>query len=80
MVGRLSRFYSNATVALALIASVYAAAAAAPVVDTQAPSPVTVLTREELEKLPTNRSVEDLLKVCSARTIPTTASRPARSR
>ena len=71
MLGRLSIFHFDAAVALALLASFSAAAAAAPVVDTQAPSQVTVVTREELEKLPTNRSVVDLLKVCPARTIPT---------
>ena len=62
--------------AVALLASAAAAALAAPVVETEAPSPVTTVSREEIEKLPSSRSIEDLLRTCPAKTIPTVTGPP----
>lgn len=61
---------------IALLPGVAAGALAAPVVDRTAPSPVTNVSREQLESLPTGRSVEDLLRTCPASTIPTATSKP----
>ena len=62
--------------AIALLAGVSAGSLAAPVVDRTSPTPVTNVSREQLENLPTSRSVEDLIRTCPARTIPT-VTRPA---
>lgn len=59
-----------------LLAGVSAAAAAAPVIDTRSTSPVTVVTSEQLEKLPTGRRLEDLIRSCPSDTLPTIARQP----
>lgn len=60
----------------ALLAGVSAVAAAAPVIDTKSTSPVTAVTSEQLEKLPTGRRLEDLIRTCPAQTIPTLSTKP----
>lgn len=48
-----------------------AAGAAPRGVKTESASPVSTVSREQLEELPTNRRLEDLLRTCPAQTIPT---------
>lgn len=60
----------------ALLAGVSPAAAAAPVIDSRSTSPVTVVTSEQLEKLPTGRRLEDLIRSCPSNTLPTIARQP----
>lgn len=74
MLGRAWRYRHVTSLTVGLLAS--AGTAAAPVADRTAASPVTNVGREELENLPTGRSVQDLLKVCPARTIPTVSRQP----
>lgn len=45
--------------------------AANPVVDRQGSTPISSVNREELETLPTRRTLNELLNICPARTIPT---------
>src|SRR3954471_13021558 len=54
-----------------MFAAVAAAGAAPPLVDRQAPTTTTSISRDDIERLPTARRIEDLLKTCPARTIPT---------
>jgi hypothetical protein len=54
-----------------LLLSVSAAAMAAPEIDRSVSTPVSSITREDLEKLPVGRRLEDLIKTCPAQTIPT---------
>lgn len=62
--------------AVALLSGVSSAALAAPVAETEVASPVTTVTREMLDSLPAGRSVEDILRTCPARTIPTITAPP----
>ncbi|MES2147298.1 MAG: CAP domain-containing protein [Pseudomonadota bacterium] len=75
MLSRLSGMHFCATM-IGVVASIAAVGVAAPVGETQSPSPVTVISREQLEHVPTNRSVGELLRNCPARTIPTMAKPP----
>jgi len=61
----------TSAVALALVASGTAGAAPVPVVDTTSSSPVANVSREQLEKLPVGRRLEDLIRTCPSNTIPT---------
>ena len=62
--------------AAALLAGVSSAALAAPVAETEVASPVSTISREDIEKLPSSKSIEDLLKTCPARTSPTVTKPP----
>lgn len=64
----------NATAMLGLLSAHFALAA--PVVDRSVPAAVGTLSREDLEKLPVGRRLEDLLRTCPARTIPTVNVQP----
>ena len=44
---------------------------AAPEIDRNVPIPVSSITRENLEKLPVGRRLEDLIRTCPVQTIPT---------
>lgn len=76
MPGRDLEHRLTTTVAIALLAGASEATIAAPIVDQASPASVAALSREDLEKLPVGRRVEDLIKTCPAQTIPTIASRP----
>lgn len=76
MLGRLLKFRHVALLTTALVPTGAAYAGLAPVVDVQASSPVTNVSREQLENLPTGRRVEDLIRTCPAQTIPTVSSEP----
>lgn len=54
-----------------LLVSVSAAAIAAPEIDRNAPTPISTITREDLEKLPVGRRLEDLIGTCPVQTVPT---------
>ena len=54
-----------------LLASASAASVAAPEIDRNAPNPISTITREDLDKLPAGRRVEDLIKACPSQGIPT---------
>ena len=75
MLGRSLKHRRAAILAAALLATV-SAAAAAPLVDKTAPAPVTNVTREQLENLPTGRDIADLVRTCPGSTIPTVTGRP----
>ena len=75
MIARAFRYKLLCAAALTPIAALPSAAAPAPLVDTSSASPVTSVTREQLEKLPVGRRVEDLIRTCPSNTIPT-LSRP----
>ena len=59
-----------------LVAGVSMAAIAPPVVEMDAVSPISNVSREQLEKLPASRSVAPFVKTCPARTIPTVTTQP----
>jgi len=54
-----------------MVAALSGAAVAAPVVDVQAPTSVTAVTSEMLDRLPSGRRIEDLVRTCPSQTIPT---------
>ena len=56
------------------LAGLSSGVAAAPPVAQEAVSPVTSVSREDIEKLPARRRLDDLLNACPARTIPTVNS------
>lgn len=63
--------------ALALLGGISTEAAAAQVINRDVASPVTTVTQEQLEQLPTGQRIEDLLKTCPVRTIPTVSRQSA---
>lgn len=56
---------------LLLSSAIVALTAAAPVVERSTPAPVANISREQIEGTPGQRSLEELLRTCPARTIPT---------
>ncbi len=58
-------------VTAALLAGATLAAFAPPLVSLDAPSPITSVSAEQLDRLPAGQRVEDLLKSCPASTVPT---------
>lgn len=76
MPGRSIKCRLLAAVAVAPLATVPAAAAPSPLIDTQTSAPVTNVSREELEKLPVGRRLEDLIRTCPSNTIPTISRQP----
>lgn len=64
------------TAALALVAGASTGTAAPPTVESRATSPVSIISREELERLPTSRRVEDLIRTCPSQSLPTVSRRP----
>ncbi|HEU4806132.1 MAG TPA: CAP domain-containing protein, partial [Nitrobacter sp.] len=76
MIARSFRYKLLCAAALTPIAARPSAAAPAPLVDTTSASPVTSVTREQLEKLPAGRRLEDLIRTCPSNTIPTISRQP----
>jgi len=73
MLGRRLDCQITSAVALALLAGV--PAGAAPVVDTKSTTTVTNLTREQLERMPVGRNLEELARTCPGNSFPTLTSR-----
>jgi hypothetical protein len=76
MLGRSLSCRVGSAVALALFANESGWAAPVPVVDTTSNSPVSNVSREQLENLPVGRRIEDLIRTCPSTTIPTVSRQP----
>jgi len=76
MPGRSTNYRLLSAVALAPLAAVSASAAPSALIDTKTSAPVAGVTREQLEKLPAGRRIEDLVGTCPSTAIPTISRQP----